>query len=97
MGAGSDTLLALSTGEVLRLGLVSNRGLILVAAAFGGVSQFNRELIPNLFEHWGKALFGWAGERHFGVAEYAAAAISLALVALTPFAAGAALRAAREG
>jgi len=81
-GAGSDTLLALSPGEVLRLGLVSNRGLILVAAAFGGVSQFNRELIPNLFEHWGEALFGWAGERHFGVAEYAAAAISLVLLAV---------------
>src|SRR5690606_18036132 len=31
---GGETLLALSTGEILRLGLVSNRGMIVVGAAF---------------------------------------------------------------
>ena len=72
-------LLDMSLGEVLRLGLVSNRGMILLAAAFGGVSQFNRELIPNLFEHWGEALFGWAGEHQLSTPGYALAAISLLL------------------
>lgn len=32
-------LLALSTGEVVRLGLISNRGLVVVAAAFGVMAQ----------------------------------------------------------
>jgi len=70
-------LLSLPVGEVLRLGLVSNRGLILVGAAFAGVMQFNRRLIPDLFWQWGEALFGWAGQQHLGPAGYALAALSL--------------------
>lgn len=46
-------LLAMDTGEVLRLGLVSNRGMILVAAAFGGMWQVPG-LRGQLFEGWGK-------------------------------------------
>ena len=85
--AGADVdaptpLLELSTAEVLRLGLVSNRGLILVGAAFAGVSQFNRELIPQLFDRWGEALFGWAGEHGFGPAQYVLAGTSLVLLAI---------------
>jgi putative membrane protein len=70
-------LLSLPVGEVLRLGLVSNRGLIVVGAAFAGLSQFNSRLIPNLFEAWGKSLFGWAGQQHFGPTQYALAAFAL--------------------
>jgi putative membrane protein len=33
-------LLSLGTGEVIRLGLISNRGMVVVAAAFGAVWQF---------------------------------------------------------
>lgn len=69
-------LLALPVGEVLRLGLVSNRGMILVGAAFAAVFQFNRRLIPDLFQQWGEALFGWAGQQHLGTAGYALAALS---------------------
>lgn len=36
----SVPLLALSTAEVIRLGLISNRGMVLVAAAFGAMWQF---------------------------------------------------------
>lgn len=70
-------LLSLPIGEVLRLGLVSNRGLVLVGAAFAAAMQFNRRLIPNLFEQWGEALFGWAGQQHFGPAGVALTALSL--------------------
>ncbi|QSX79918.1 PH domain-containing protein [Agrilutibacter solisilvae] len=48
-------LLALPPGEVLRVGLVSNRGLIVVGAAIGGLSQFRPRLLPNLVEQWGQS------------------------------------------
>ena len=77
VGTGASVLLQLPTAEVLRLGLVSNRGMIVVGAAFAAASQFSPRLLPNLFERWGTTLFGWAGERQFGVPEYALAALSL--------------------
>ncbi|WP_225876337.1 PH domain-containing protein [Lysobacter solisilvae (ex Woo and Kim 2020)] len=55
-------LLALPPGEVVRLGLVSNRGLILIGAAVGGLSQFSPRLMPNLIEHWGQWALGWASD-----------------------------------
>ena len=73
----AQPLLSLPLGEVLRLGLVSNRGLIVVGAAFATAMQFNRRLIPDLFGQWGEALFGWAGQQHLGAAGYALAALSL--------------------
>lgn len=77
-----QALLSLPLGEVLRLGLVSNRGMILVGAAFAAVFQFNRQLVPDLSERWGGALFGWAGQQHLGPAGYALAALSLLAVAM---------------
>jgi putative membrane protein len=74
-----DTLLRLPAMEVLRLGLVSNRGLIVIGAAFAAASQTNARLLPNLFEQWGKGLFGWVGQHHFGPAQYALAAASFVL------------------
>lgn len=78
-GEAPSPLLSLPVGEVLRLGLVSNRGLIVVGAAFAALSQLNRRLIPDLFEQWqwGETLFGWAGQQHLGPAGYALAALSL--------------------
>lgn len=75
-------LLTLPPAEVLRLGLVSNRGLIVVGAASAGLSQFSPRLIPNLFEQAAPALFGWAGNRQFGAPEYALAALSLLALAV---------------
>ena len=75
-------LLSLSPAEVLRLGLVSNRGLIVVGAAFAGVSQVSPRAIPNLFEGWSDSAFGWAGQQHFGPPEYAFAAITLVALAV---------------
>lgn len=74
-----DVLLALSPGELVRLGLISNRGLIVIGGAFAFASQTSPRLIPNLFESWGEALFGWAGTHHFGPTQYALAAASLLL------------------
>ena len=80
VATGDHVLLALPTSEVLRLGLISNRGLLLLGGAAAAVSQVSPRLLPNLFESWGETLFGWAGSHHFGWTQYALAAASLALV-----------------
>ena len=77
--ADGDVLLALPTPEVLRLGLISNRGVLLLGGAAAALSQVSPRLLPKLFESWGEALFGWAGSHHFGWTQYALAAASLAL------------------
>ncbi len=78
-----DSLLSLPTGEVIRLGLVSNRGMIVMAAAFGAAWQvFPDRVVANFFENFGKQLFGYASHLHLGWASSAAAAIALALLAL---------------
>ncbi|HEY0504759.1 MAG TPA: PH domain-containing protein [Lysobacter sp.] len=75
----ADTLLALPMAEVVRLGLVSNRGMIAIAAAAAAVSQGNARILPNAFETVGQWMFGYAGEHGFGIAEYAAAGLALAV------------------
>ena len=52
-------LLALSTGEVVRLGLISNRGMLVVAAAFGAFAQTGNDVFGMLVKRWGKAMSGW--------------------------------------
>ena len=75
----SATLLRLPPAEVLRLGLVSNRGLLVLGGGFAAVSQFNSRLVSNLFEQWGQSLFGWADAHQFGPRDYLLAGISLVL------------------
>ncbi len=74
-----ELLLQLPLAEVLRLGLISNRGLIVVGGAVAASSQFSPRLIPNLFESAGKTLFGYAGSHHFGPTEYVLAGLSLVI------------------
>ena len=79
----SDTLLALPLGEVVRLGLISNRGLIVAGAAVGGLSQFNPRILPNLMEHWGKWAWGWASHNgSHGPMFFATAGLSLVLLVI---------------
>ena len=56
-------LLALSDGEVVRLGLISNRGMLLVAAAFGAFAQTGENVFGAVIDRWGKLVFG--GLREF--------------------------------
>ena len=55
-------LLALSTGELVRLGLISNRGMLVVAAALGALAQTGDDVFGVLIDRWGKAAFGWTSE-----------------------------------
>ena len=76
------TLLALSFGEVVRLGLVSNRGLVVIAAAFAAIVQISQRAVLNTVQSVGKWLFGFAGEHHFGFAQYAVSALAVLLFAV---------------
>ena len=75
--AGDHTLLTLSSTEVVRLGLVSNRGMIVFAAAFGLFWQ----LFPNwrMATHLARDSFdqaaGYAGSLHLGWTGMAATAM----------------------
>lgn len=79
---GAQTLLEMPTGEVLRLGLVSNRGLLVLGGGFAAMSQFDSQLFGNLMEYWGESLFGWAESHHFDIGDYLLAAGSLVVAFL---------------
>src|SRR5690606_21158935 len=75
--AAARTLLELPPAEVLRLGLVSNRGLLVLGGAFAASTQFDSRFVGNLMEYWGQALFGWAESHDFAIADYLLAAGTL--------------------
>jgi putative membrane protein len=77
-----DVLLAMPVGEVLRLGLVSNRGLLVLLAAWGASFQVSPRLMNDLFETWGEALFGWAEYQYFDTTQYVLAAVTIAIAFL---------------
>src|SRR6185312_11890616 len=72
-------LLALPAAEVLRLGLISNRGLVVLGGLAVTVSQLNPQLPDDVSIRWGKALSLFFGSHHFSVAEYTMAGASVAL------------------
>ena len=83
----APALLSLSTAEVVRLGLISNRGMLVVAAAFGALAQTGENVFGALLERWGKVAFGratgFAGAHvHDGPLAIGIAAISLLLAAM---------------
>ena len=79
----ADRLLTLSTAEVLRLGLVSNRGMIVMAAAFGAVWQvFPDRIVANFVEGIARQLFGYASHLQLGWLSTAVASAALVLAGL---------------
>jgi putative membrane protein len=80
-------LLTLSTGELVRLGLISNRGMLVVAAAFGALAQAGNDIFATVVERWGKLLFGrvsafMGAHAHDSALGLGLAAISLVVAAL---------------
>jgi putative membrane protein len=74
----ADRLLSLSTAEVVRLGLVSNRGMIVMAAAIGAAWQvFPDRMVANFLERIARQLFGYASHLQLGWASTAVAAVAL--------------------
>jgi putative membrane protein len=74
----SRTLLALSTAEVVRLGLASNRGMIVFAAGFGLLWQLfpDERLIARMAEDSFREAAGYAGDLHLGWLGTASAALA---------------------
>jgi len=74
-------LLALPTSEVLRQGLISNRGMVVVATAFGATYHlFPERMVSNAIERYGQQLFGYASHLHLG---WMAGAVTLTLMLVT--------------
>lgn len=76
----STILLSLPTSEVIRHGLISNRGLVLVAGGFAAMSQISPRFFANFSERWVKAGAGYAESHHFGWVDYSIGALSLLAV-----------------
>lgn len=61
----TSVLLRLSNRDVLRIGLLSNRGWVAVLAAWGASYQFfPRGYVGDLVEHHGREVFGYASHLH---------------------------------
>lgn len=78
-GEDPGTLLELSLGEVIRHGLISNRGMVVIGAGFAAISQVNPDLVGGLIERWATTLLGSLDLAHMGFMQYLVGGLSLAL------------------
>ncbi|WP_372392852.1 PH domain-containing protein [Xanthomonas sp. NCPPB 3582] len=77
-----NTLLRLPMGEVIRLGLISNRGMVVVAASFGVIYQMiPRRVASSFIETNGEIAYRYVSQIHPGAAVTATLAV-LATVAV---------------
>jgi len=77
----ADVLLTLPAPELVRLGLVSNRAMVVVAAGIGALFQMvPRQTTADFFEQQTRQVLGYASQLHLGTSRWAA---SIALALLT--------------
>ncbi len=80
--AADDTtreLLHLPLSEVVRLGMISNRGMLVVGAAFATISQVSPDLLGEPVERFARALVSWFDLHRFGFAQYVLAALAFVI------------------
>jgi putative membrane protein len=82
MVPASRTLLSLPLPEVLRLGLIDNRGMLVVGGGFALLAQAGDNLIGKLFQSLLAWFSGQAETWHLGMIGMAGAALFLLLLAL---------------
>lgn len=75
--APARELLRLPPREVVRLGIISNRGMLVVGAAFATVSQLNPDLLGEPVEAFARALVEWLNLHRLGLAQYLMATVAL--------------------
>lgn len=83
-GEDPRELLHLPVPEVIRLGMISNRGMLVVGAAFATISQVNPDLLGEPVERFARALVAWLDLHQLGPVQYllAAACFVVAMVAV---------------
>lgn len=77
----AQVLLQMDTAEVVRLGLVSNRGMLLLAGAYAASMQSGSNQVGRFIGTWSESLFGWTQSLHLSWTGYLLAGLSLFLVA----------------
>ena len=75
-------LLTLPLSEVVRLGMISNRGMLVVGAAFATVSQVSPDLLGDPVERFARALVSWFDLHRFGLVQYVLAALGFVVAAV---------------
>ncbi len=70
-------LLCLDTAELVRLGLISNRGMVLVAAAVGVMAQSGSDLFGTLINALAEPVIGWASSNGSGPLVWVVGAVLL--------------------
>lgn len=75
-------LLSMPLAEVVRLGLISNRGMIVVGAGFAAVAQFDERLLGDGMEWLGRRIAGSVDLAHFGPRDYVLGALALIVAAV---------------
>lgn len=75
-------LLHLPVGEVIRLGMISNRGMLVVGAAFATLSQLNPDLLGEPVEAFARALVRWLDLHQLGLIQYVVATAGFVLAAV---------------
>ena len=78
----SETLLALPVAEVIRLGLINNRGMLVVGGLFALLAQAGDNLPGKVFTALGQWLSGQADTLHLSILTMAAATLMLLLILL---------------
>ncbi|KRG65635.1 membrane protein [Stenotrophomonas humi] len=79
----NDELLALRLPELVRLGLISNRAMVVVAAAIGALYQMlPRDITENFIEQQGKQAVGYASQLHLGTTTLVASGVALLVTVL---------------
>lgn len=71
----ASELLPLPLGEVVRLGMISNRGMLVVGAFFATLTQVNPNVMGEPVERFARALVAWLDLHRFGVAQYVLAIV----------------------
>ncbi len=78
----AHTLLHLPLSEIVRLGLISNRGMLVVGAAFAAMTQINPELISEPIERGARAVVGWFDMLELGFEQWLVTLALFGLLAL---------------